>query len=99
LASRHDADLAANDRASFSAGACVGKSTSRCQQLSEAVNAQNLDALLSDALFVGAGALAAGAVVTWLLWPRPTVAPPASAAWIEPSIGFGAVGLRATGRF
>jgi len=100
LASRHEADLAASDRASYSTGACVGKeSTSRCQQLRDAVDSQNRDALLGEAFFIGAGALAAGALLTWLLWPRPAVATPASSASIQPSLAFGGFGVQATGSF
>jgi hypothetical protein len=100
LASRHDADLAANDRANYSSASCYGKeSTSRCQQLKDAVDGQNLDANLNEAFFIAAGALGAGALVSWLLWPKPRDSLPANTAWIEPSFGFGSVGLRAVGRF
>jgi len=58
-----------------------------CSSLSETRDAQNRDAILNE-VFYGVGAvLAAGAVATWLLWPKKEADTPASTAWLTPMLG------------
>lgn len=74
----------------------VPSNMSLCSQLSHAVQAQNNSAKASDALYVTGGVLAAGAVVTWFLWPRSRTEP---SAWLTPVVGTSEVGFEAGGRF
>ncbi len=58
-------------RAQLTSSSCPSPASSaQCQQLSNQVDAQNRDALLSDVFYVAGGVLAAGALVTWLAWPH-----------------------------
>jgi hypothetical protein len=59
---------------------------STCQSLSDKVNAQHNDANLATGLFIGAGALAAAAIVTFVAWPQGG-SEPLSSAWIAPVPG------------
>jgi hypothetical protein len=60
-------------------GACTGRPSGdyvqKCPSLSSARDAQNRDAVISDVFYVAGGALALGAIATWLLWPKPPEAP------------------------
>jgi hypothetical protein len=67
-----------------------------CGPWNDALNAQNRDAEISDALYFAAGALALGAVVSWFFWPKPG---PGKTAWVLPQLGPGAAGVEAGGRF
>jgi hypothetical protein len=69
---------------------------SDCGPWNDAVNTQNRNADISDALYFAAGALAVGAVVSWFFWPK---AGPAKAAWVVPEVGPGNAGVEAGGRF
>ena len=69
---------------------------SACGPWNDAVNAQNRNADISDALYFAAGALAVGAVVSWFFWPK---AGPTKAAWLVPEVGPGTAGVEAGGRF
>jgi len=72
LASQGDADTAASLRGGMPSNACTGgATTTACVNLSNAVDAESRDGTLSVVMDVGAGVLAAGAVVAWLLWPKP----------------------------
>ena len=74
-----------------------GKSlSSDCGPWNNAVNAQNRDAELSDALYFTAGALALGAVVSWFFWPKPGHA---KTTWVVPDVGPERAGIEAGGRF
>jgi hypothetical protein len=66
-----------------------------CVAWNNAVNAQNEDANISDALYFAASALAVGALVSWFFWPKdhPKV------AWVQPSVGPGTAGVQAGGHF
>jgi hypothetical protein len=78
--------------------ACTGAATSTlCQTLTNKVQEQHDTATDATVAFVGAGALAAGAVAAWLLWPAPRERPAQSSAWIEPTQG--GVALRLGGTF
>lgn len=75
---------AASLRAGIPSYACTDNpSSSTCQQLSSAVDAQHRDAAIGTTALVAGGALVVGAVVTWLLWPRAETAA-ASLRWIGP---------------
>lgn len=77
--------------------AVPGKSlSSDCGPWNDAVNAQNRDAEISDALYFTAGAFALGAVVSWFFWPK---AGHAKTAWVLPDVGPDRAGLEAGGRF
>jgi hypothetical protein len=67
-----------------------------CGPWNDAVNAQNRDAELSDALYFTAGALALGAVVSWFFWPK---AGHAKTAWVLPEVGPERAGIEAAGSF
>jgi hypothetical protein len=69
---------------------------SDCGPWNDAVNAQNRDADISNALYFAAGALALGAVVSWFFWPKPGHA---KAAWVLPEVGPQGAGVEAGGRF
>jgi tetratricopeptide (TPR) repeat protein len=69
---------------------------SDCGPWNDAVNAQNRDADISNALYFAAGALALGAVVSWFFWPKPGHT---KAAWVLPEVGPQGAGVEAGGRF
>jgi hypothetical protein len=73
-----------------SSNACTGVSSDRCSSLNNKVNAQYGDLNLSTGLFAAAGVLAAGALITWIAWPRD---PPSATAWIAPATGGATVGI------
>lgn len=97
--SRSNADAAAHYRATNAPNACVGVTTSLCESWSDAVDAENRDAMASDVLYVAGGALAVGAVVTWLVWPSRPAQPASGMAWLAPAMGPGRIGLGAGGSF
>jgi hypothetical protein len=83
-------------------GGCGAKGNSadpRCKTLSDTRDAQNRDALLSDVLYIAGGALAAGAVATWLLWPKGEKEPHGATSWVAPAIGPTHAGIRVGGAF
>jgi hypothetical protein len=67
-----------------------------CALWNDNVQAQGRDAILSDVLYVAGGALAVGAVATWLLWPNETKT---GAVVVTPVVGTSGAGVRAMGRF
>jgi hypothetical protein len=76
-----------NLRSGLAPSACSrSQPPSTCQSLSDKVNAQHNDANLATGLFIGAGALAAAAVLTWIVWPHGGTEP-TSSAWIAPVPG------------
>jgi hypothetical protein len=81
--------------------ACTGGAamTPNCQLLGDKVSAQHRDVNLATGLFVGAGALAAGAALLWTLWPDHSDhgAAAKQTAWIEPREG--GASLCVAGRF
>jgi hypothetical protein len=100
LASQSDKNQAGLLRGVVGTGGCPTPSTNaNCQQLSDKVDAQNREALVSDVLYVAGGVLAAGALVTWLLWPKSVEERHASAAWVAPMLGPASAGVRVGGAF
>ncbi len=83
---------AAAFRTSHAQGFCVDQGSSDCTQYAAILNSQQQATDLSRGLVMGGGALAAGAIVTYLLWPRLRTE---QAAWIAPAPG----GVLAGGRF
>jgi hypothetical protein len=72
----------------------------QCRVLNDARDSQNRDAILSDVLYISAGALAVGALATWFLWPKPESGPHAgAAAWVTPEVGPTHAGVRIGGAF
>jgi hypothetical protein len=69
---------------------------SDCGPWNDAVNAQNRDAEISDALYFTAGALALGAAVSWFFWPKPGHV---KTTWVLPEVGPERAGIEAGGRF
>jgi hypothetical protein len=69
---------------------------SDCGPWNDAVNAQNRDAEISNALYFAAGALAVGAVVSWFFWPKHGHT---KAAWVLPEVGPQGAGVEAGSRF
>jgi hypothetical protein len=77
-----------------SSSACAGGSPlMNCASLNDKVNAEYRDLNLSTGLFVAAGVLAAGALVTWFAWPRDAAQAPSATAWIAPATGGATVGI------
>jgi hypothetical protein len=104
--SRQDANAAGSLRSApeWTTSWCYGPAGAThpgCGALSGNVAAQNRDAIASDALYVGAGVLAVGAVATWFLFPtREGQAPPVSTGvWIVPAVGTRGAGLAGGVRF
>jgi hypothetical protein len=80
-----------------------------CQNLSDAVDTQDSDAKLSQILFVASGVVAAGAVVTYFVWPKDggkktdkgnkTDTKDETTTWLRPTFGPGHAGMGFGGRF
>ncbi len=88
---------AARARLGSSASACSGPSPpGDCATLADAVSAHKTDTALEAGFLVGGGALALGAVATWLLWPERGAG---AALWIAPQASPTVAGLRLGGRF
>ena len=103
LTSQNERSEAATLRGQVGTSGCPTPSTSdTCQQLSDKVDAQNRDAIVSDVLYVTGGVLAVGALTAWLLWPKAREeghANAAKATWIAPVLGPGSAGVRVGGAF
>jgi hypothetical protein len=93
---------ASTDRGSRPTNACAGVASPSCSSLNSAVQSQHSDTNVATGLFVGAGALAAGAVLTWFVWPRPSSSapgevsapPPTASLSLAPLLGGAAFSLR-----
>jgi hypothetical protein len=96
---RSQASIAAGYRAEYPSNACAHTASSTCTAWSDAVDAQNRDAFGSDALFGAAGALAAFAVATWVLWPHASPPRAASVVSVAAAVAPGRAGLRIGGSF
>jgi hypothetical protein len=96
VASNQDKDSAGALRTNLPSDACTHASTATCQSLSDKVASQYRDMNLATGLFTGAAVLAAGAIVTWLVWPSSDSPQPATGS-IAPVPG-GAV-LQVAGGF
>lgn len=68
-------------------GSAAAAPAPACVNLSDTRDAQNRDAILNDVFYVVGAAFAAGAVATWLLWPKKEADHPASTAWFGPMVG------------
>ncbi len=94
--SNNDSNSLASLNAQRGSVPCPGAGASLCQNLSNTYNQQKQDSTAAGVLYVAGGVLAAGAVATWLLWPRERQA---ASAWIAPSVGPQGAGVVAGGRF
>jgi hypothetical protein len=104
LRSQNDANDAATLRQGQSDSSCQGSNSQRCASLASAVQSQSTDKGLATGFYITGGVLAAGAIATWFLWPRPQSAPAASApptakATVIPSAGPNSAGLSLVGSF
>jgi len=99
LASNRDAGNAAALRSGLPADACAGVASASCQSLGDTVHAQHTEATAATALFVAAGVLAAGSVVSWLLVPTASATPAQTTASIAPVPLPGGALLSISGRF
>ena len=63
-----NADTNAKALIGGSSSACVNNPSATCQQVGNLKNTYSSDQTAGDVLFVSAGALAVGAVVTWFVW-------------------------------
>jgi hypothetical protein len=98
LQSRSDASTAAAFRSMYPSSWCANPANIDCGRWNSAVQAQNRDATVSNILYVTGVVLAAGAVASWLFWPRDKETKSAS-AWVVPTAGPSGGGLMAGGRF
>jgi len=73
-----------------------------CNSLASARDSQNSNAILNEALYITGGVLAAGALASWVFWPKAVDEPKASTAptsRIAPTLGPSAFGVRLEGAF
>jgi hypothetical protein len=82
IASTHDAHMAAALRQQVAT--CAGVSSPDCQHLESDVSAQQNGHVISTAMWIASGALAAGAVGVFFVWPRRGVA---TALSVVPPVG------------
>jgi hypothetical protein len=88
LESNGDKDSAGALRVGLASNACThAAATGTCGALGEKVNAQHQEMTVAAALFAGAAGLAAGGIVTWLLWPRSRAPSTHPSAWVAPTRG------------
>jgi hypothetical protein len=100
LQSQNDKSDAAGLRAGLTQSECQTPSASpTCQQLSDKVDAQNRDALVSDIMYVAGGVFAAGAVATFFLWPTAGGDTHAATSWVAPFVEPTRAGVRVGGTF
>jgi hypothetical protein len=101
IQSNQERDDASALRGSGASNACTGGAATapNCQLLGDKVSAEHRDVNVATGLFAGAGALAAGAALLWILWPDHTDhgAAARQTAWIEPREG--GASLCVAGRF
>jgi hypothetical protein len=97
IQSNQERDTASALRGNGASNACTGAATTpSCRLLGDKVSAQHQDVNVATGFFVGAGALAAGAALLWILWPdQGAVA--RQMAGIEP--GAGGASVWVAGRF
>lgn len=77
---------------------CYGVTTGVCADLADAVRSHSNDKSVAVGTGIAAGALFAGAVATWLLWPAPRTR--TSSSWtIDPTVSREGAGIAATARF
>jgi hypothetical protein len=100
VASQNHKSTADDDKGALGQSGCAAPTgnAAQCSALNDAVNSQNRDANLSNALYFTGGALAVGAIVSWFFWPKPKDST-APTAWIMPTVSPGSVAVGAGGRF
>lgn len=96
IASSNDASTATTLRQQNPS--CAGFTTPGCQQLQSTTQAQHDEHVASEVAWVFSGVLAAGAVATWFLWPKP-VAGASAGVRVVPVVSAGGSGLTLVGRF
>jgi hypothetical protein len=96
IASSNDASSAATLRQQNPN--CTGFMTQGCQQLQSTTQSQHDEHVMSEAMWIASGVLAAGAVATWFLWPKPSQGTSAGVR-VVPVVSAGGSGLVAVGRF
>jgi hypothetical protein len=84
-------------RGGLPSDACTGVSSSFCSGLAQRVQSQHDDANIATGFFIGAGALAVGAVASWVFWPKQEGQAPQTTGILAPVPG-GAT-LQVTGTF
>lgn len=77
---------------------CAGFTTAGCQRLQSTTQAQHDEHVTSEVMWIVSGVLAAGAVATWFLWPKPSQSASAG-VHVVPVASAGGGGLVAVGRF
>jgi hypothetical protein len=96
LASQSDADHARALRQDLGRDGCAQGAAPMCVSLSDAVDGQGRDAILSTAFYISGSALAAAASVAWLTWPaRPKANSRIGAISFRPMFGLGRAGMNA----
>jgi hypothetical protein len=96
VASSNDASTAATLRQQNAN--CAGFTTAGCQQLQSTTQSQHDEHVMSEAMWIASGVLAAGAVATWFLWPKPSHSASAGVR-VVPVVSASGSGLVAVGRF
>jgi hypothetical protein len=96
LRSQSDANDASALRGGLADSSCQSSSDGRCASLRSAVQAQSSDTTLAVGFYTTAGVLAAGAIATWLLWPKPAANVHAAVA---PLASTSSAGLQLIGTF
>jgi hypothetical protein len=95
LESNRNKDGASALRVGLAPNACThAAATGTCGALGDKVNAQHQEMTVAAALFAGAGGLAAGGIVTWLLWPRSRAPSTHPSGWVAPTRGGATVQVR-----
>jgi hypothetical protein len=92
--SNNDANAAQQIRSGLLPGGCSSPSAT-CTALTNEINGENVDHTASIGLYVGAGALAAGALASWLFLPKTVEARSVALPYFAP----GAVGAAWATRF
>jgi hypothetical protein len=93
---RSHRDAAAASIASLPSYGCNTPSAA-CSRAQDERAAQDSSRTTSIILYIASGALAAGAVATWLLWPSPRGK--TTGIWISPAVAPSAGGVNVVGRF
>ena len=99
LQSQSDGNTAAHYRSMHPSDYCANPGNVDCGAWSDAVSAQNRDATISNVLYVGGGVLVAGAVATWLLWPKARSEASAAGLRVAPVVGSTGAGVTVGGGF
>jgi hypothetical protein len=73
--------------------------SSTCTQLKSAVSSQSTDSAVGATLLVTGGVLVVGAVVAWIVWPKPVAAEQTGVRWIAPTVGASGGAIAVGGTF